>query len=116
MTNQNKAPAMARVWAGRRAWQMAPECCCGCSTRLEISKDPARQKYFAQGHDTRLKSILRKFLSGEMTSDNIPQAACANLSKLKFVRARPEFRKAFTNPSQRQLRVQAKVTTEEPAE
>ena len=116
MTNPNKAAAMARVWAGRRAWQMAPECCCGCSTRLEISKDPARQKYFAQGHDTRLKSILRKVLSGEMTRDNIPRAARANLSKLRFVQAHPEFRKAFASSSRRQMRAQATAATEEPTE
>ena len=103
---------MARVWAGRRAWQMAPECCCGCSTRLEISKDPARQKYFAQGHDARLKSILRKVLAGQMKRADIPQAARTNLARLKFVQASPEFKRAFARPGQRQLRGQAKMTIE----
>jgi hypothetical protein len=112
MTNSNKAAAMARVWAGRRAWQMAPECCCGCDTRLELAYKPDRQKYFAQGHDSRLKSILRKVLAGEMKREDIPEAARTNLARLKFVQASPEFKRAFANASQRQPRVEAKATTE----
>src|ERR1019366_5104590 len=64
--NPARAAAMAKVWAGRRAWGMAPTCCCGCDQRLEIAKTPERQKYFKPGHDTALKSLLRKVLSGSV--------------------------------------------------
>jgi hypothetical protein len=112
MTNLNKAAAMTKVWEGRRAWQMAPVCCCGCDTRLEVAEKPDRQKYFAQGHDARLKSILRKVLAGQMKRADIPQAARTNLARLKFVQASPEFKRAFARPGQRQLRGQAKMAIE----
>src|SRR5664280_2381775 len=77
-----RAAAMAKVWAGRRAWGMAPTCCCGCDQRLEIAKTPERQKYFKPGHDTALKSLLRKVLSGSVPREKIPEAARANLARI----------------------------------
>src|ERR1019366_782736 len=73
-----RAAAMAKVWAERRAWGMAPTCCCGCDQRLEIAKTPERQKYFKPGHDAALKSLLRKVLSGSVSREKIPEAARAN--------------------------------------
>lgn len=115
MTNSNKAASMAKVWTDRKNWAMAPVCC-GCGERLEIAKDPAKQRLFHQGCDARLKAKLRAVLRGELQRAELPIAARVNLSRIGFIQASPEFKRAFANPSQRQLRVQAKVTTEEPAE
>ena len=91
-------------------------CCCGCSTRLQRANNLNKQKYFAQGFDARLKSILREVFPGEIKGEHIPQAARTNLARLKFVQASPEFKRAFANPGLRQLGVQAKALTEEPTE
>jgi hypothetical protein len=102
--NPARAAAMAKVWAGRRAWSMAPTCCCGCDQRLEVAKNPERQTLFKIGHDAALKSILRKVLRGEVARESIPQAARANLARIKFVQANPELKKAFANPGQKAIR------------
>ena len=113
--SENRAAAMAKVWSDRKNWAMAPVCC-GCGERLEIAKDPAKQRLFHQGCDSRLKAKIRAVLRGELQRAELPVAARVNLSRIGFIQASPEFKRAFANPSQRQLRVQAKVTTEEPAE
>jgi hypothetical protein len=51
-----------------------------------------------------LKSLLRKINRGEAKRDDIPQAARANLARIKFIQADPEFQKAFAKPSQPQRR------------
>jgi len=102
--NPARAAAMARVWAERRAWSMAPTCCCGCDQRLEVAKNPDRQTLFKIGHDAALKSMLRKVLSGEVPRESIPQAARANLARIKFIQANPELKKAFANPGQKAIR------------
>ena len=111
MINSNKAAAMAKVWTDRKNWAMAPVCC-GCGERLEIAKDPAKQRLFHQGCDARLKAKIRAVLRGELQRAELPTAARVNLSRIGFIQASPEFKRAFANPSQRQLRVQAKVTIE----
>ena len=81
-------------------WLAHPECCCGCRARLDVAKNPERQSSFKPGHDSALKSLLRKINRGEAKRDDIPQAARANLARIKFIQADPEFQKAFAKPSQ----------------
>jgi len=102
---------MRAAWAKRRAtagvdaeWLAHPECCCGCRARLEIAKNPERQRYFKPGHDSALKSLLRKINRGDAKREDIPQAARANVARIKFIQADPEFQKAFANPGQPQRR------------
>ena len=111
MTNSIKAASMAKVWTDRKNWAMAPVCC-GCGERLEIAKDPAKQRLFHQGCDARLKAKLRAVLRGELQRAELPIAARVNLSRIGFIQASPEFKRAFANPSQRQGR----AALEEPAE
>jgi hypothetical protein len=106
-----RSEAMRAAWAKRRAsaatgaeWLAHPVCCCGCGVRLEVAKNPERQSSFKPGHDAALKSLLRKINRGEAKREDIPQAARANLARIKFIQADPEFQKAFANPSQPQRR------------
>jgi len=101
-----RSEAMRAAWAKRRAsaaigaeWLSHPVCCCGCSARLQVAKNPEHQRYFKPGHDSALKSLLRKINRGEAKSEDIPQAARTNFARIKFIQADPEFQKAFTNPS-----------------
>src|ERR1019366_4468483 len=112
-----RSEAMRAVWAKRRAnagveaeWLARPECCCGCSARLEVAKNQERQRYFKPGHDATLKSLLRKINRGEAKPEDIPQAARANVARIKFIQADPEFQKAFAKPSQPQRRQQKAAT------
>ena len=102
---------MRKAWEKRRASAALeaeslaqPVCCCGCRARLEIAKNPERQRYFKPGHDSALKSLLRKINRGEAKREDIPQAARANLARIKFIQADPELKKAFANPGQKALR------------
>jgi hypothetical protein len=106
-----RSEAMRAAWAKRRAsatmeaeWLARPECCCGCRARLEVAKNQEHQRYFKPGHDSALKSLLRKINRGEAKREDIPQAARANLARIKFIQADPEFQKAFAKPSQPQRR------------
>ena len=45
-----------------------------------------------------------------MKGEQIPQAARANLARLKFVKAHPELRKAFASSSQRGVRGDARLS------
>src|ERR1039457_3718810 len=103
----SRSEAMRAAWAKRRSnagveaeWLAHPVCCCGCSARLDVAKNPERQSSFKPGHDSALKSLLRKINRGEAKRDDIPQAARANLARIKFIQADPEFQKAFAKPSQ----------------
>jgi hypothetical protein len=58
-----------------------------------------------------LKAKLRAILRREMNRKELPAAARVNLSKIGFIQANPEFRKAFANPSQRQSRAALKELT-----
>src|ERR1039458_10201966 len=102
-----RSEAMRAAWEKRHAsaaigaeWLAHPVCCCGCSARLEVAKNPERQSSFKPGHDSALKSLLRKIIRGAAKSEDIPQAAPANLARIKFIQADPEFQKAFAKPSQ----------------
>ena len=104
---------MRAAWAKRRAnadieaeWLAHPVCCCGCGARLEVAKDPEQQRSFKPGHDSALKSMLRKINRGEARREDIPQAARTNFARIKFIQADPEFQKAFTNPSPKARRQQ----------
>ena len=104
-----RSEAMRKAWEKRRATAALekeslahPVCCCGCRARLEVAKNPENQRFFKPGHDSALKSLLRKINRGEVKSDEIPQAARANVARIKFVQADPEFQKAFANPGQPQ--------------
>ena len=112
-SENEKRPAASRSEAMRKAWEKRrataalekeslahPECCCGCRARLEVAKNQEHQRYFKPGHDSALKSLLRKINRGEAKRDDIPQAARANLARIKFIQADPEFQKAFAKPSQ----------------
>src|ERR1022692_1236176 len=106
-----RSEAMRAAWAKRRAsaateaeWLAHPVCCCGCRARLEIAKNPEHQKSFKAGHDSALKSLLRKINRGEAKREDIPQAARANVARIKFIQADPEFQKAFAKASQPQRR------------
>src|ERR1035441_4455233 len=107
----SRSEAMRAAWAKRRAnagvgadWLAHPVCCCGCGARLEVAKNPEQQRSFKPGHDSALKSLLRKINRGEAKSEDIPQAARANLARIQFIQANPEFQKAFAKPSQPQRR------------
>ena len=109
----SRSEAMRAAWAKRRAsagveaeWLAHPVCCCGCSARLAVAKNPERQSSFKPGHDSALKSLLRKINRGEAKREDIPQAARANVARIKFIQADPEFQKAFANPSLPQRRQQ----------
>jgi hypothetical protein len=107
----SRSEAMRAAWEKRRAsaaigaeWLAHPECCCGCRVRLEVAKNPEHQKSFKPGHDSALKSLLRKINRGEAKREDIPQAARANVARIKFIQADQEFQKAFAKPSQPQRR------------
>src|ERR1035438_3114763 len=102
-----RSEAMRAAWAKRRAnagveaeWLAHPVCCCGCGARLEVAKNPEQQRSFRPGHDSALKSLLRKINRGEAKHEDIPQAARANAARIKFIQADPEFPKVFAKPSQ----------------
>ena len=108
-----RSEAMRKAWDKRRAsavtgaeWLAHPECCCGCSARLAVAKNPEHQSSFKPGHGAALKSLLRKINRGEAKREDIPQAARANVARIKFIQADPEFQKAFAKPSQPQRRQQ----------
>lgn len=105
--NAARSAAMAKIWAARREWAAVPTCCCGCGTALAVNKDPERQRLFCQGHDGRLHSFLRKVLHGEASRQDIPLAARANLSRIKFIQKDREIQKAFANPGQQASRRKA---------
>src|ERR1035437_10971270 len=72
-----RSEAMRAAWAKRRAsaamgaeWLAHPECCCGCRARLGVAKNPERQSSFKPGHDSALKSLLRKINRGEAKRDD----------------------------------------------
>src|ERR1035437_6952878 len=114
-----RSEAMRKAWEKRRAsastgaeWLAHPVCCCGCGARLEVAKNPERQSSFKPGHDAALKSLLRKINRGEAKPEDIPQAARANVARIKFIQADPEFQKAFANPSQPQRRHEKAATND----
>jgi hypothetical protein len=117
--NPEKRPATPRSEAMRKAWDKRrasaaleaeslaqPVCCCGCRARLDVAKNPEEQRSFKPGHDSSLKSLLRKINRGDAKCEDIPQAARANVARIKFIQADPEFQKAFIKPSQPQRRLQ----------
>jgi hypothetical protein len=114
-----RSEAMRAAWAKRRAsaatgaeWLAHPVCCCGCGARLDVAKNPERQSSFKPGHDSALKSLLRKINRGEAKRDDIPQAARANVARIKFIQADPEFQKAFAKPSQTPRRHEKAATND----
>ena len=116
----SRSESMRAAWAKRRAnagveaeWLAHPVCCCGCGARLDVAKNPEQQRSFKPGHDSALKSLLRKINRGEAKSEDIPQAARANLTRIKFIQADPEFQKPFAKPSQPQRR-QRKAASGDP--
>src|ERR1019366_9442454 len=107
----SRSEPMRAAWAKRRAnagvgaeWLAHPVCCCGCGAQLEVAKNAEQQRSFRPGHDSALKSLLRKINRGEAKHADIPQAARANVGRIKFIQADPEFQKAFAEPSQPQRR------------
>src|SRR5450756_1047149 len=82
------------------------------SAASDVYKRQECQSSFKPGHDSALKSLLRKINRGEVKSDEIPQAARANVARIKFVQADPEFQKAFTKPSQPQRRHEKAATND----
>src|ERR1035437_4702219 len=114
----SRSEAMRKAWEKRRATAALekeslahPECSCGCRARLEVAKNQEHQRYFKPGHDSALKSLLRKINRGEAKREDIPQAARANVARIKFIQADPEFQKAFAKPGQPQRRQPAKGET-----
>src|ERR1022692_4208767 len=113
-----RSEAMRAAWAKRRAsaatgaqWLAHPVCCCGCGARLEVAKNPERQSSFKPGHDAALKSLLRKVNRGEAKREDIPQAARANVARIKFIQADPEFQKAFAHHPEQKARRQRKAAS-----
>src|ERR1035438_10866829 len=89
-----RSEAMRKAWAKRRAnagveaeWLAHPECCCGSRARLEVAKNQEHQRYFKPGHDSALKSLLRRINRREATREDIPQAARANVPALSSFRS-----------------------------
>ena len=114
-----RSEAMRAAWAKRRAsaatgaeWLAHPVCCCGCGARLDLAKNPEHQSSFKPGHDAALKSLLRKINRGEAKREDIPQAARANVARIKFIQADPEFQEAFAKPSQPQRRHEKAATND----
>src|ERR1035437_8409242 len=113
-----RSDAMRKAWQKRHAsaamgaeWLAHPECCCGCRARLDVAKNPERQSSFKPGHDSALKSLLRKIKRGEAKRDDIPQAAGANVARIKFIQADPEFQKAFAHHPEQKARRQPKAAS-----
>jgi hypothetical protein len=109
---------MRKAWEKRRAsaakgveWLANPVCCCGCSARLDVAKNPEHQSSFKPGHDAALKSLLRKINRGEAKREDIPQAARANVARIKFIQADPEFQKAFAHHPEQKARRQPKAAS-----
>ena len=98
--NPTRGAAMAKVWAARREFAANPVCCCGCGAKLAVGKDPEHQRLFCQGHDRRLHKLLRQVLRGEVSRQDLPLAARANLARIKFVQRDREILNAFANPGQ----------------
>ena len=58
-TKTNRAAAMSKFWNARKAYLMAPTCCCGCQERLEIAKNPNRHfSPDAMQHRLRRRMVL----------------------------------------------------------
>jgi hypothetical protein len=113
-----RSEAMRKAWEKRRAsaamgaeWLARPECCCGCRARLDVAKNPEQQRFFKPGHDSALKSLLRKINRGEAKREDIPQAARANVARIKFIQADPEFQKAFAHHPEQKARRQPKAAS-----
>ena len=109
---------MRKAWAKRRAsaatgaeWLAHPVCCCGCGARLDLAKNPEHQSSFKPGHDAALKSLLRKINRGEAKREDIPQAARANVARIKFIQADLEFQKAFAHHPEQKARRQRKAAS-----
>ena len=123
-SENEKRPAASRSEAMRKAWEKRrasaaleaeslaqPVCCCGCGARLEVAKNPEHQRFFKPGHDSALKSLLRKINRGEVKSDEIPQAARTNFARIKFIQADPEFQKAFAHHPEQKAGRQRKAAS-----
>src|ERR1039457_4423271 len=115
-----RSEAMRKAWAKRRAnagveaeWLAHPECCCGCRARLDVAKNPEHQRFFKPGHDTALKSLIRKINRGEAKREDIPQAARANVARIKFIQADPEFQRSLAKAA-RPPRRQRKAASGDP--
>src|SRR5665811_2581132 len=82
-----RSDAMRKAWEKRHAsaamgaeWLAHPVCCCGCSARLDVAKNPECQSSFKPGHDSALKSLLRKINRSDVKPEEIPQAETKNLA------------------------------------
>jgi hypothetical protein len=113
-----RSDAMRKAWEKRHAsaamgaeWLAHPECCCGCRARLDVAKNPEKQRSFKPGHDSALKSLLRKINRGEARREDIPQAARTNVARIKFIQADPEFQKAFAHHPGPKARRQRKAAS-----
>src|ERR1035437_5381932 len=111
-----RSDAMRKAWDKRRAsatmeaeWLAHPVCCCGCGARLEVAKNPERQSSCKPGHDAALKSLLHKINRGEAKPEDIPQAARANVARIKFIQADPEFQEALAHHPGPKARCQLKA-------
>jgi hypothetical protein len=58
-----------------------------------------------------LKSLLRKINRGEAKREDIPQAARANVARIKFIQADPEFQEAFAHHPGPKARRQQKASS-----
>jgi hypothetical protein len=94
--------AMRAAWAKRREsaamtakWFAHPVCLCGCDGPLVRQKNPRKQHFFLQGHDSKLKALALKIVRGEASSDQIPDFTRDLKSSIKFLKKMPELRKAF---------------------
>src|ERR1017187_3848461 len=113
-----RSEAMRKAWAKRRAnasigaeWLAHPVCCCGCGARLDVAKNPEQQRSFKPGHDSALKSLLRRINRGEAKHEDIPQAARANVARIKFIQADPDFQKAFAHHPEQKAGRQPKAAS-----
>src|SRR5664280_2432030 len=113
-----RSDAMRKAWTKRRAsatmeveWLAHPVCCCGCGARLGVAKNPEKQRSFKPGHDSALKSLLRKINRGEARREDIPQAARTNFARIKFIQADPEFQQAFAHHPGPKARRQQKASS-----
>jgi len=66
-------------------------CHCGCNEQFQTRN---KTQLFISGHDSRLKSLLRKVNRGEVSADQIPKIALESIDKIKFLRTDPEMASA----------------------
>lgn len=73
--SKTKKRAAAKKSAPKKAKPKDNECGCGCGAKV------ARR--FAQGHDSKAKSLVRQFVQGEIKKSALPSILAKQLPELR---------------------------------